>query len=48
MTKIWLILYPLITALDIVGLFQTLVDAPGLDIFFVAETVGPVTDHTGR
>jgi putative intracellular protease/amidase len=48
MTKIGLVLYPQFTALDIVGPFQTLVDVPGLDVFFVAETVGPVTDHTGR
>jgi transcriptional regulator GlxA family with amidase domain len=34
--------------LDIVGPFQTLVDVPGLDVFFVAETAGPVMDHTGR
>lgn len=48
MTKIGLVLYPKFTALDIVGPFQTLVDVPGLDVFFVAETVGPVMDHTGR
>jgi putative intracellular protease/amidase len=48
MTKIGLVLYPQFTALDIVGPFQTLVDVPGLDVFFVAESVGPVTDHTGR
>jgi putative intracellular protease/amidase len=48
MTKIGLVLYPQFTALDIVGPFQTLVDVPGLDVFFVAETAGPVTDHTGR
>jgi transcriptional regulator GlxA family with amidase domain len=34
--------------LDIVGPFQTLVDVPGLDVFFVAEAAGPVADHTGR
>ena len=48
MTKIGLVLYPQFTALDIVGPFQTLVDVPGLDVFFVAESVGPVMDHTGR
>ena len=30
------------------GPFQTLVDAPGLDVFFVAETTGSVVDHTGK
>ena len=48
MTKIGLVLYPQFTALDIVGPFQTLVDVPGLDVFFVAEAAGPVADHTGR
>jgi putative intracellular protease/amidase len=48
MTRIGLVLYPQFTALDIVGPFQTLVDVPGLDVFFVAESVGPVMDHTGR
>jgi transcriptional regulator GlxA family with amidase domain len=48
MIKIGLVLYPKFTALDIVGPFQTLVDVPGLDVFFVAETAGPVMDHTGR
>lgn len=48
MKKIGLVLYPKFTALDIVGPFQTLVDVPGLDVFFVAETDGPVVDHTGR
>jgi transcriptional regulator GlxA family with amidase domain len=43
-----LALYPGFTALDIVGPFQTLVDAPGLDVTFVAATAGPVRDHTGR
>jgi putative intracellular protease/amidase len=46
--KIGLVLYPQFTALDIVGPFQTLVDVPGLDVFFVAEAAGPVADHTGR
>lgn len=48
MTSVALVLYPGFTALDIVGPFQTLVDVPGLDVFFVAEERGPVTDHTGR
>jgi putative intracellular protease/amidase len=47
-TTIGLVLYPKFTALDIVGPFQTLVDVPGLDVFFIAETAGPVIDHTGR
>ncbi len=46
--QIALALYPGFTALDIVGPFQTLVDVPGLDVTFVAETAGRVTDHTGR
>lgn len=48
MTTVGLVLYPRFTALDIVGPFQTLVDVPGLDVFFVAAQAGPVTDHTGR
>lgn len=47
-TTVGLVLYPQFTALDIVGPFQTLVDVPGLDVFFVAKDVGPVVDHTGR
>lgn len=46
--RIGLVLYPGFTALDIIGPFQTLVDVPGVDAFFVAEEVGPVVDHTGR
>src|SRR3954453_3109394 len=46
--QIALALYPRFTALDIVGPFQTVVDVPGVDACFVAETAGPVTDHTGR
>jgi transcriptional regulator GlxA family with amidase domain len=41
-------LYEQFTALDIVGPFQTLADLPGADACFVAERVGPVSDHTGR
>jgi hypothetical protein len=48
MTTVGLVLYPRFTALDIVGPFQTLVDVPGLDVFFVAAEKGPVVDHTGR
>ena len=48
MKTVGLALYPQFTALDIVGPFQTLVDVPGLDVFFVAADRGPVVDHTGR
>ena len=48
MTTVGLVLYPRFTALDVVGPFQTLVDVPGLDVFFVAEHKGPVVDHTGK
>jgi len=41
-------LYERFTALDIIGPFQTLVDVPGIDAYFVAEHPGPVRDHTGR
>ena len=46
--QIALALYDRFTALDIVGPFQTLADVPGADVVFVAERVGPVTDHTRR
>jgi transcriptional regulator GlxA family with amidase domain len=46
--QIALALYPGFTALDIIGPFQTLVDVPGVEVCFVAERAGPVTDHTGR
>jgi transcriptional regulator GlxA family with amidase domain len=46
--QIALVLYPQFTALDIVGPFQTLADLPGVECVFVAETAGPVIDHTGR
>ena len=46
--QIALVLYPRFTALDIVGPFQTLADLPGVECVFVAETAGPVIDHTGR
>ena len=48
MTTVGLVLYPQFTALDIVGPFQTLVDVPGLDVFFVAAQRGPIVDHTGK
>jgi putative intracellular protease/amidase len=48
MTSVALVLYPGFTALDIVGPFQTLVSVPGLDVYFVAEVAGDVTDETGR
>ena len=48
MKTVGLVLYPQFTALDIVGPFQTLVDVPGLDVFFVAAHKGPVVDHSGK
>jgi len=48
MRSVGLVLYPRFTALDIVGPFQTLVDVPGLDVFFVAAQEGPVVDHSGK
>lgn len=47
MTTVGLVLYPQFTALDIVGPFQTLVDVPGLEVFFIAAQKGPVLDHSG-
>jgi transcriptional regulator GlxA family with amidase domain len=46
--QIAFVLYPKFTGLDIVGPFQTLADLPGVEAVFVAETKGPVVDHTGR
>jgi transcriptional regulator GlxA family with amidase domain len=46
--QIAFVLYPQFTGLDIVGPFQTLADLPGVEAVFVAETKGPVVDHTGR
>jgi transcriptional regulator GlxA family with amidase domain len=46
--QIAFVLYPQFTGLDIVGPFQTLADLPGVEAVFVAETEGPVVDHTGR
>ena len=48
MKTVGLVLYPQFTALDIVGPFQTLVDVPGLDVFFIAAQKGPVVDHSGK
>ena len=48
MKTVGLVLYPRFTALDIVGPFQTLVDVPGLNVFFIAAQKGPVVDHTGK
>ena len=48
MATVGLVLYPQFTALDIIGPFQTLVDVPGLDVFFIASEKGPVVDHSGK
>jgi transcriptional regulator GlxA family with amidase domain len=48
MKAVGLVLYPQFTALDIVGPFQTLVDVPGLNVFFIAAQKGPIVDHTGK
>jgi len=48
MKSVGLVLYPQFTALDIIGPFQTLVDVPGLDVFFVAAEKGLITDHSGK
>ena len=42
------LLYPRFTALDVVGTFQVLADAPGMRSVFVATEIGPVTDDTGQ
>ena len=41
------LLYPRFTALDVVGTFQVLAGAPGMESVFVGIDVGPVTDDTG-
>jgi transcriptional regulator GlxA family with amidase domain len=41
------VLYPSFTALDIVGPFQVLSLVPDVECVFVAESPGPVVDHTG-
>ncbi len=48
MKSVGLVLYPRFTALDIVGPFQTLVDVPELNVFFIAAQKGPIVDHTGK
>ena len=48
MKSVGLVIYPRFTALDIVGPFQTLVDVPGLNVFFIAAQKGPIVDHTGK
>src|SRR4051812_43118321 len=45
--KVAYLLYPRFTALDVVGTFQVLVAAPGIDSVFVAAEVGMVLDDTG-
>ena len=42
------LLYPRFTALDVVGTFQVLAGAPGMQSVFVATEIGPVTDDTGQ
>lgn len=41
-------LYEGMTLLDLVGPFQVLADAPGVEAVLVSERTGPVVDHTGR
>jgi len=45
--KVAYLLYPGFTALDVVGAFQVLAAAPGMESVFVADGVGPVLDSTG-
>ena len=40
------VLYDEFTMLDIVGPFQVLSSTPGMEIVWVADTPGPVSDHT--
>ena len=42
------VLYPGFTALDVVGAFQVLAAAPGVDPVFVALEPGPVRDDSGH
>jgi putative intracellular protease/amidase len=46
--QIALVLYPGFTILDIIGPFQTLAEAPGHEVVWVAEAKGPVLDHTRK
>lgn len=45
--KVAYLLYPGFTALDVVGTFQVLTAAPGMQSVFLARQVGPVADDTG-
>ena len=45
--KVAYLLYPRFTALDVVGTFQVLAAAPGIQSIFVATEAGPVVDDTG-
>lgn len=47
-TQIAIVLYPGFTALDVVGPYQMLALAPGVDVRFVAESPGPVADDCDR
>lgn len=46
--KVAHLLYPGFTALDVVGTFQVLVGAPGVDPMLVARERGPVLDDSGH
>ncbi|MDQ1667773.1 MAG: hypothetical protein QOH75_3804 [Actinomycetota bacterium] len=46
--KVVHVLYPGFTALDVVGVFQVLAAAPGVDPVFVALAPGTVADDTGH
>lgn len=46
--KVAHVLYPGFTALDVVGAFQVLVAAPGVEPVFVAHEPGQVSDDSGR
>jgi transcriptional regulator GlxA family with amidase domain len=45
--KVAYLLYPRFTALDVVGTFQVLAAAPGIQTVFVAAEAGAVVDDTG-
>ena len=45
--KVAYLLYPRFTALDVVGTFQVLAAAPGIQSVFVAAEAGAVVDDTG-
>ena len=46
--KVALVLYPGFTALDVVGPFQVLASAPGVEAMLVARELGCVVDDTAR